>query len=80
MGGGGTYGGDGRKVSPQEQESRLADATWLSQPRELVCCLSWRGGPSSGWEGGVGMGPGASSWCALTAASLLLKVVQTGSS
>lgn len=34
-GDGGTYGRDGRKVSLWEQETRLADARWPSQPREM---------------------------------------------
>lgn len=35
MGDGGTYGGNGGKVSLQEQESRLHDGMRLAQPREL---------------------------------------------
>lgn len=33
-GNGGTYGRDGRKVSPRERETRLADGRWPSQPAE----------------------------------------------
>lgn len=49
-GDGGTYGRDGRKVSLREQESRLADARWPSQPRESWLLLV---NLTSGWERGV---------------------------
>lgn len=76
-GDGGTYGRDGRKVSLWEQETRLADARWPSQPREMEAEMEphFRMG-KGGW-----LDPGAQGlMCLGHFCSLLLKVVQIGSS